>query len=233
MSKREFYLKKVGCRGEISIWVVDGKKIRDSLDPEFTNYGFHYCNSYIPEKEFWIDKEAAPDEKRFFIAYMATVWKLMRSGWTYKQAVIQGELVERAERQKAKVVKELFQENYSDQIKTIHKYLAGKIADNISVWIVDGKLVRALFYIDFTEGGHYLVYPFVPKKEIWLDNDLMVKERSYVLLHEACELGLMARGLTYDQAHRKASRVEWQCRSLKKDILKYLADYRWEEEKHS
>lgn len=193
MSKREFYLKKVGRRGKVSIWIVDGKKIRDSLNPEFTNYGFHCHSPYIPENEFWIDKEAAPDEKRFFIAYMATVWKLIKNGWTYKQAVIQGELVERAERQKAKIVKELFQENHSDQIKTIHKSLAGKIADDISVWVVDGKLVRALFYIDFTEGGHYLVYPFVPKKEIWLDNDLVVKERPYVLLHETYELSLMAK----------------------------------------
>jgi hypothetical protein len=64
----------------------------------------------------------------------------------------------------------------------------------ISIWIVDGRLVRSVFDVDFTEGGHDYVYEFVPQNEVWIDNDLEESERPFVLLHELHERNLMAKG---------------------------------------
>ena len=41
----------------IQVWVVDGEYIRTYVDEEFTNFGQHYRFPYIPENEFWLDRE--------------------------------------------------------------------------------------------------------------------------------------------------------------------------------
>jgi len=56
------YLEKIGQRGDITVWSVDGIYVRRNLDEEFTNFGQHYRFECIPENEFWIDIEASPDE---------------------------------------------------------------------------------------------------------------------------------------------------------------------------
>ncbi len=59
------YLKKLGKRGTVTIWRVDGSYIRTHKDEEFTNYGHHYSYRYIPKDEFWIDQGASPEEEQF------------------------------------------------------------------------------------------------------------------------------------------------------------------------
>jgi len=73
-------------------------------------------------------------------------------------------------------------------------------------------VVRSVFDIDFTEGGHDYVYEFVPENEVWIDNDVEELERPYVLVHELHERNCMAAGLTYNQAHTESSRLEYRCR---------------------
>src|SRR5437867_8218710 len=51
------YLRTIGRRGRITIWVVDGAYVRTHLEKEFTNYGQHYAFECIPEDEFWLDDE--------------------------------------------------------------------------------------------------------------------------------------------------------------------------------
>ena len=75
--------------------------------------------------------------------------------------------------------------------KKVHIRLWKKLESPVSVWIVDGRLVRSVFDIDLTEGGHDYVYEFVPENEAWIDNDLDEVERPYVLLYER---NLMAKG---------------------------------------
>jgi len=64
------YVRKVGQRGNITIWVVDGTYVRTQIDEEFTNYAQHYAFKFIPEREFWLDQEAAEDEQQFFIDHL-------------------------------------------------------------------------------------------------------------------------------------------------------------------
>ena len=45
-------------------------RLMNALDEEFTNFGQHYRFNCIPENEFWLENEATPDERRFFIDHL-------------------------------------------------------------------------------------------------------------------------------------------------------------------
>jgi L-threonylcarbamoyladenylate synthase len=88
---------------------------------------------------------------------------------------------------------------------------------DFSIWVVSGELVRSSLYIDFTAGGHDKVYDFVPKTEVWLDDDLSGREVVYVLIHELHERLLMIKGRSYVQAHNEA--LKWEFFSRKNYYL--------------
>jgi len=213
--------KLLGHRGKIKIYQVDGKQIRTTVDKEFTNFGQHFLYSYIPEYEFWLDVEASVDERKYFIDHLLIEWKLMKQGMPYAKALEMADIQEKSERGK----KQKFL-GATDGAKT-HLKLLGKTQDGLEVWVIDGQAVRSNYYIDFTEGGHYYVYPWVPQNEVWLDNDVVESERPYVLLHELFERNLMKLGWEYHKAHRLASRIEWNCRHGQRDLAKALAKYGW------
>ena len=89
------YLKKDETRGDYQVWIVDGAYIRGHIDEEFTNFGQHYRYHYIPKNEFWIDREAKPDEHVFFIDHLLVEHDLMAKGASYDDAITQADLVER------------------------------------------------------------------------------------------------------------------------------------------
>ena len=80
------YVRKVGQRGNITVWVVDGTYVRTHIDEEFTNYAQHYAFKFIPEKEFWLDQEATEDEQQFFIDHLLVEYELMKKGIPYDDA---------------------------------------------------------------------------------------------------------------------------------------------------
>jgi len=212
LTSKNIRLKKIGRRGRITIWLVNGAAIRRDLEPEFTNFGQHYRFSFIPEYEFWIDKEAVPDERRFFIDRLLTEWYLMKKGVSYSEAADIANTKERSERIKSLDLRKVINNRGRLDISKLHLRLLEKNPDGVSVWLVDGKLVRSIFDVEFTEGGHDLVYDFIPKNEIWIDNDVEEKERKLIILHEVYERELMKKGMPYLQAHKKASKIEWQAR---------------------
>ena len=67
---------------------------------------------------------------------------------------------------------------------------------------------RDHYDIDFTEGGNDQAYDWVPKGEVWIDDDVEPNERSYIIFHELHERGLMLKGEKYDQAHKETSKLE-------------------------
>jgi len=247
MIDKDIYIKKIGRRGHIDIWLVDGTKIRRDLDKEFTNFGHHYFFEFIPENEFWIDREHKKGEARYFIDHMLIEYRLISEGKDFECAEERANRVEIKERAKSKLVSAVSKEqkNGAEIIDKIHKELLNEYSKNLKIWIINGELVRDLFSVDFTEGGHDRVYSFIPKNEIWLDDDLEPKERKFVLLHELHERNLMPEGhnlkmkngiikadknynKVYTSAHIKASRLEYYCRhhpeqldkKLKKEIEK-------------
>jgi hypothetical protein len=222
------YIKKVGQRGRIVIWVVDGTYVRTHLDEEFTNYGQHYGFKCIPKDEFWLDKEAKEDEQRFFVDHLLIEHRLMEKGVPYEKALEAADKQEMAERKRAGDLEKMTTGGNLPDPTKVHVRLWKKLETGINIWIVDGRLVRSVFDVDFTEGGHDYVYEFVPENEVWIDNDLEEEERPYVLLHELHERNLMAKGWTYSKAHDDSSRIEYYCRHHPNELHMELAKEGWE-----
>jgi hypothetical protein len=222
------YLSRAGERGGIAVWIVDGMYIRTHIDEEFTNYGQHFAFKFIPRKEFWIDREGEPDEIEFFIAHLLVERRLMARGVGYDDALDSADRAELKERKKAGDVAKLTGGGNLPDPARVHVTLWKHLGSGVSVWIVDGRLVRSVFDVDFTEGGHDHVYEFVPQNEVWIDNDLQGPERPYVLLHELHERNLMAGGWDYDRAHEDSSKLESRCRRNPQELHTALAREGWE-----
>ncbi|MFA4960500.1 MAG: hypothetical protein WC548_02445 [Candidatus Pacearchaeota archaeon] len=223
------YVKKFCEVSIFKVWIVDGNYVRKNIDEEFTNYGQHSRFNFIPENEFWIDKTRNPGEEKFYIDSMIVMHRLMSEGINKNKAVRIADSIEKRERAKTELMrKEIkLKNNKQKLIDSIHiKILKNYSNDKIKIWIVNGEAVRDIFFLDFVEGGHGYVYPFIPKDEVWIDNDVEPSEIKFVLLHELHERNLMKKGWCYDVdtpsnlktgkikkgAHPDSSRVEYYCR---------------------
>ncbi len=221
--RKEPYLNKIGERDDITIWRVDGAFIRKNLDEEFNNFGQHYRFNFIPENEFWIEKETGHDETSFFIDHLLVEHRLMKDGVPYNKALTAAEKVEKKERHRAESSKDhkhkfLGMGQKKPDPRSMHERMWRKMPSGVKVWIVNGKRVRSDFDIEFTEGGHHEVYGYVPEGEVWIDDAVPPKERSFILLHETHELRLMEMGLKYDKAHAECSRIESYYRHHPKEL---------------
>jgi hypothetical protein len=222
------YLQKDELRAGFQVWIVDGVYVRGHIDEEFTNFGQHYRFPYIPENEFWIDKEAEHDERAFFIDHLLVEHELMAKGATYAVAITQADLVERKERRRAGDVRKVTRKGKAlPDPTTVHERLWKTLENGVKVWIVNGRLVRSGFDIDFTAGGHDHVYEFVPTAEVWIDDAIEEAERGYVLLHELHERNRMAEGLPYSKAHAESSHIEFHCRHHPDELHDALASEGW------
>jgi hypothetical protein len=219
------YLKKIETVAGFAVWSVDGKYIREKIDEEFTNFGQHYRFRFIPKHEFWIDQERTPGEEHFFVHHLLLENRLMAEGMPYDPALEKADRAELRERHKVDYIKKRIKPGPSKAkvLAKVHKKLLKSYSRHLNVWVADGRVVRDVFFIDYTEGGHDKVYTFIPPREVWLDDDLELKERKFVLLHEVHERFLMTQGLKYSQAHRSASHIEYYCRHHPQELDKTLA----------
>ena len=222
------YMHMIDQRGDYKIWIVDGPYIRGHVDEEFTNFGQHYRYPYIPDKEFWLDQEAEQDERRFFIEHLLVEHDLMAKGATYDDALIKADQAERKERRRSGDIRKVTHQGKAlPDAGKVHKHLWKKLEEGVSVWIVNGRLVRSAFDIDFTAGGHDHVYEFVPEKEVWIDDAIEERERGFVLLHELHERNRMESGWPYSKAHDESSRLEFRCRHHPDELHDALANEGW------
>ncbi|MCX6011658.1 MAG: hypothetical protein NT134_05330 [Chloroflexi bacterium] len=227
-SLKPAYIEKVDERGNLQVWIVDGAYIRSHIDEEFTNFGQHYRYPYIPLTELWIDREAEHDERQFFIDHLLVEYKFMAKGMPYEKALAEADRVERKERRRAGDITRLTKHGQKlPDGKDAHERLWKKLENGVIVWIVNGRLVRSVFDIDFTEGGHDCVYEFVPENEVWIDDAIVEPERGYVLLHELHERNLMASGWSYSKAHAESSRWEYYCRHHPDELHDKLRTEGW------
>ena len=225
---RQPYLEKIRELGDLRVWIVDGSYIRSHKDEEFTNFGQHYRYPYIPVNELWIDREATHDERQFFIDHLLVEHRLMEKGVPYDKALVKADQVERRERRRAGDLSRLTHHGRTlPDGKDVHERLWQKLKKGLSIWIVNGRLVRSVFDIDFTEGGHDYVYEFVPDNEVWIDDAIEEPERGYILLHELHERNRMAEGWAYDKAHAESSRLEYRCRHRPDELHEALTAEGW------
>lgn len=223
------YLRKIGKESNFKVWLVDGKYIRDNIDEEFTNFGQHYQFDFIPKNEFWIDKEGSPGERKIYIEIMLMMNKFMKQGMDHEEAVEKVNAFEKDKREKTKLIQEVVNGNSKDIVNSVHIKLLKEYSKYLDVWIVNGEAVRGLFFLDFTQGGHHYVYPFVPKNEVWIDDDIRESEIKFVLLHELHERRLMAKGGKYihedlraNDAHSRSSKLEYYFRKHPEKLDKKL-----------
>ncbi|MFA5999861.1 MAG: hypothetical protein WC783_02680 [Candidatus Paceibacterota bacterium] len=204
MNPKELLIKKI--KG-INIWLVDGGMIRKELEPDFTNFGHSFRYKFVPKNEFWIDKSVLKNELPFFIYRLFLEYDLMGKGMPYEKAY---DIAENNERE----LRNINQKNTKDvHIKLIKKY------KDIEIWLVDGEVVRDEYDINFTEGGHDLVYDYIPYNEIWIDNSLIKSEIPVTILHEIYERELMSNGYSYDDAHDEALKLEQEQRQTSNSNL--------------
>jgi len=222
------YLERIDEIGKVRVWIVDGVYVRGHIDEEFTNFGQHYRYPYIPVEELWIDREAVHDERRFFIDHLLVERRLMEKGTSYDKALEAGDREERKERRRAGDVEKLTEKGRKlPEGADVHERLWKKLESGISVWIVNGRLVRSVFDIDFTAGGHDYVYEFVPQNEVWIDDAIEEEERPFVLLHELHERNRMATGWPYSKSHAESSRLEYHGRHHPDELHDALAKEGW------
>jgi transposase InsO family protein len=222
------YDRQDDARGDFQIWIVDGPYIRGHIDEEFTNFGQHYRYPYIPDNEFWIDQEAAHDERVFFIDHLLVEHEMMAKGASYDEALAEADRTERRERRRAGDVRKVTHEGRElPDPSVVRERLWKKLENGVSVWVVNGRLVRSAFDTDFTAGGHDHVYEFVPSGEVWIDDAIQENERAFVLLHELHERNRMAEGVPYSKAHVESSRLEFRCRHHPDELHDALAEEGW------
>ncbi len=174
-----------------------------------------------------IPEDADQKEVSFFIDHLLVEQRLMATGMPYDRAIEKADLAERSERRKSGDVKRVMTGDDLPDPTQLHVRLWKRLENGVSVWIVNGRLVRSVFDIDYTEGGHDHVYEFVPTGEVWIDNDLIEEERPFVLLHELHERNLMARGFPYSKAHDLSSALEYRCRHHPDELHDALAGEGW------
>jgi hypothetical protein len=222
------YIKKLKQRGRLSIWIVDGAYVRTNKDEEWDNYGHHYTFKFIPRDEIWLDQQADPDEQKFYVTHCLVERRLMMQGKDEDTARKEANKAERAARRRAGDVKKLTQGHELPDPEKVHVRLWKKLENDVSVWIVNGRLVRSVFDIDFTQGGHEHVYEFIPRNELWIDDDVTDAERAYVLLHELHERNIMEKGTDYERAHAESSKLELYHRKHPDKLHEALANEGWE-----
>lgn len=160
---------------------VDGFAIRQKhLD--FTNGANPHSQSYVPSNELWIDCNGSAREQRL---------------WTLRQ-----------------MAEYLYGFDRGQQIEIQARRHTGQAKFWKQQWIkpnwyiVNGEAVRDLYYVDYTLGGHWLRYDFIPKGEYWLDSAQDVRDIPFTAIHEGLENALMSDGWTYDDAHNQAQTAE-------------------------
>ena len=207
------YIEKVDERGDLQVWIMDVLIFAATLMKNLLTSVNIIGYPYIPTNELWIDREAQHDERQFFIDHLLVEHQLMAEGLPYEKALAKADQEERKERRRAGDSQHLTHQGRTlPDGKDVHEQLWKQLENGISVWIVNGRLVRSIFDIDFTEGGHDHVYEFVPQNEVWIDDAIFEVERGYVLLHELHERNLMAKGWDYNKAHAESSRLEYYYR---------------------
>lgn len=69
--------------GDATVWLVDGEKIRNTVDIDFTIGGHGYRYLYIPTSEIWVEREMKESERWPTIMHEYTERRLMQKGMTY------------------------------------------------------------------------------------------------------------------------------------------------------
>ncbi|MEI6138210.1 MAG: hypothetical protein WCP85_03050 [Mariniphaga sp.] len=83
---QNIYRIPMGNRKGISIWVVDGYRVRKTFFPDFGFSGNDLSCHFIPKNEIWIDGQISCEETEYSIATELIERKLISEGKSYDDA---------------------------------------------------------------------------------------------------------------------------------------------------
>jgi cell wall-associated NlpC family hydrolase len=89
----------------------------------------------------------------------------------------------------------------------VKKTPLGEMGD-FKLFAVDGPQIRNEVDVDFALGGNPGRYKYVPMDELWVEDTGDHEDMARTAEHELRECKLMLEGLSYDEAHERASEVE-------------------------
>jgi hypothetical protein len=232
---RYFY----GRKENLDIWIIDGNRVRQKIYKEFLYGGNEQRYLFNPKNEIWIDNAISCEEFDLTVAHELNERHLMaKFGWTYEAAHDSSLSLEQVIRHKNQEIctaheaslkkvsvldsynkKEIRNIHDSIKLQNIYRVPEG-IREGISIWVVDGYLVRKNIYPDFGFSGNDLAYHFMPPKEIWIDGQVSCEETEYSIALEMKERQLMTEGKTYSDAYEEAVQMVQQQRESMERLVK-------------
>jgi len=226
-----------GKRNCYNVWIVDGYKVRQKIYNSFLYGGNDQRYPFTPKGEIWIDNALSCEEFEMTLIHELNERHLMaKFGWTYLKAhdsslqleVKTRRLYECICREHEAVlhkvgvtdhdnIREIKDIPDSIQLQNIYRLPLG-VRNGISIWIVDGYLVRKNIFPDFGFSGNDLSCHFIPSKEIWIDGQISCEETEYSIGIEMMERLEMLKGKAYSDAYEDA--VSWN--TLQRDNMSLL-----------
>lgn len=88
------------------------------------------------------------------------------------------------------------------------RYMSEACPHGLLLVLVDGTHVRNTHDSDFCQGGNGFRYRFIPRGELWIDEQISEDEWPLIAFHECYEAELMRGGMDYDGAHLRAKMQE-------------------------
>jgi hypothetical protein len=70
----------------VSVWIVDGRRVRSVFDIDFTAGGHDHVYEFIPDNEVWIDDDMSDAERGYALVHELHERNKMKQGWTYARA---------------------------------------------------------------------------------------------------------------------------------------------------
>jgi hypothetical protein len=228
-----------GEKNNYKIWIIDGNTVRKEIYKEFLYGGNEQRYIFNPKGEIWIDNAISCEEFDLTVVHELNERHLMaKYGWTYETAhdsslsleqVIRHRNLEICTAHEASLKKVSVLDSYnikeirnipdSVKLENIYRVPEGE-RDGISIWIVDGYMVRKNIYPDFGFSGNDLAYHFIPPKEIWIDGQVSCEETEYSIALEMKERQLMAKGKSYGDAYEEAVQMIQDRRKSMEKLVK-------------
>jgi hypothetical protein len=219
----DVYRYYLGKKDNYDIWIVDGNQVRLKIFSSFLYGGNEQRYPFNPKGEIWIDNAISCEEFELTLAHELNERHLMaKFGWTYlaahdsslslEQTIRHSnEEVCRAHEASLKKVAVTDYENIKEikgipdsvKLQNIYRVPVGT-REGITIWIVDGYMVRKNIYPDFGFSGNDISYHFIPSKEIWIDGQVTCEETEYSIANEMNERKFMLAGKSYDDAYSDA-----------------------------
>jgi hypothetical protein len=217
------YRYYMGKKDNYDIWIVDGNQVRLKIFSSFLYGGNEQRYPFNPKGEIWIDNAISCEEYYLTLAHELNERHLMaKFGWTYLMAHDSSLMLEQVIRRSNEEVcraheaslKKVSVTDYSNikeirgipdsiRLQDIYRVPYDK-RDSLTIWIVDGYMVRKKFYPDFGFSGNDKSYHFIPAREIWIDGQVTCEETEYSITTEINERNFILRGESYDDAYSDA-----------------------------